>query len=296
MKNIFKIGFLSLAIMLIITGCGDEPFDVADGGELYANINPPASLNFLYQQTSDITIDFDKAEQNATTIASVEVTKVLNIADFDDDPDTSDPVKSSPVTYTVTGDSFSQTLAELFADAPINGNVLTEDDLDPGDSWSFSYILNVTGPSPTPEAVLNTPRTSQLVFSCPLDADFTGEYNIVDVTGSSAGGGATLFGAGPITLEEVSTFVRSFEATYLPSFGIGNQAQTFQFRLECQRVLFSDNQNSGLQCVSGISFGSADVPSSFDPTDDSVLEITLTEDVNGDCGPAAQTTIRLVKI
>lgn len=296
MKNIFKIGFLSLTVVMIISACGDEPFDVADGGDIYANINPPATINFLYQQTSEVTIEFDKAEQKGTTIASVEVTKVLNIADFDNDPETKDAVKSSPVTYTVTGDTFSQTLAELFADAPINGTVLTEDDLDPGDSWSFSYVLNVTGASPTSSSVLNTPRTSRLVFSCPLDADFTGEYKIVDVTGSSAGGGATLFGAGPITLKEVSTFVRSFEAVYLPSFGIGNQAQTFQFRLECQRVLFADNQNSGLQCVSGISFGSADVPSSFDPADDSVLEITLTEDVTGDCGPPAQTTIRLIKM
>jgi hypothetical protein len=296
MKRIINISMCCILLIITSVSCGDEPFDVADGGDIYANINPPATVNFLYGQTSDITINFDKSEQNATTIASVEVTKVLNIADFDDDPETSDAVKSSPVTYTVTGDSFSQTLAELFADVPVNGNVLTEDDLDPGDSWSFTYLLNVTGASPTSSSVLNTPRTSQMIFSCPLSADFTGEYKIVDITGSSAGGGATLFGEGPIELEEVSTFVRSFEATYLPSFGIGNQAQTFQFRLECQRVLFADNQNSGLQCVSGISFGSANVPSSFDPADDSVLEITLTEDVTGDCGPPAQTTIRLEKI
>ncbi len=49
---------------------------------------------------------------------------------------------NSPVsTFEISGNTISQTEEELFADVPVDGEVLTENDLTPGDYWLFSYEL-----------------------------------------------------------------------------------------------------------------------------------------------------------
>lgn len=179
--------FLSVAVMTMASSCEEEHSDILVGGDgsadlsgrQYANIDPPTIVNFLYQATDEVAIPLGKFSDAGTTISSVEVTKTLHIADLDNDPDTDDPAKSASVTYTVTGDSFTQSLSELFADVPVGGSVLTEDDLAPGDRWEFSYVINVEGEAPTSEKVLNPAVSTSVPFACvsaiPTDGTWLGE-------------------------------------------------------------------------------------------------------------------------
>lgn len=157
--------------------CGEDG-SVDLSGRAYANIDPPTQVKFLFQGTTEISVDLGKVENAGTTITSVVITKVLSIADLDDDPNTVDPIQSPPVEYTVTSDNFTQNVVELFADVPIEGIVLTEDDLDLGDSWSFSYIINISGKYLTVTNMLLVPVKTDIPFVCssaiPTEGTWTG--------------------------------------------------------------------------------------------------------------------------
>ena len=280
MKNVYKISLWAILFGFIAVSCNDEEFfDIKNGGKQLENVNPPRSVPFLYQQTTSLSYSLGLTS-NGNTISSVSISKQL-ITSLG---------KSDVVTIDGTSGEFSQSLAELFADVPVGGNVLTENDLLPGDYWEMGYTMTLS------DGTVLTPATvTEIPFSCPLGADFTGMYTIEDVD-LSAVGGATMFGPGPVELTEESTFERTFEAVYLPTFGIGNGPVSLTFKLECEKVIFGPDQNSGLQCANGILFSTSDNPSSFDPADDSSFEVTLLEDSSEDCGPATDVTIRFVKV
>lgn len=189
MKYINRISIIVL--LAAIVACEVQNSDILVGGDgdadlsgqQYANINPATRVNFVYQATSGIEINLLKFEAEGSAISSVEVTKTLRIADVIDADDTVVGFTSAPVTYTVTGDVFSQTLAELFADVPVEGNIWVEDSLDPGDSWLLEYKLNLTGNAPTADAVLDIATTTFIPFAC-LSEIPAGSYT------STIGGGA----------------------------------------------------------------------------------------------------------
>lgn len=266
-----------MALGTLVISCGPEPFDVQDGGYLGENVNPPRSASFIFGQTSELSFSLDVTD-NGNSISNITMFKTLTT-----------PAGTSPVAEVdVTSGTYSQTLAELFADVPVDGNVLTEDDLNPGDYWEMTYEITLSDGT-----VLESPATTVVGFSCPLEADFTGMYEVQEVTGSYFGVG--LFDAGVVELSEVSEFVRSFDAVYLPAFGIGNGPETFSFTLECGNVIFGENQGTGLACSNLIVFGPALTPATFDATDDSEFDVTFTEDVTQDCGGTAQVTVHFVK-
>ncbi len=267
-------------VSFMAMSCGEDPVDMKDGGLLKANVNPPHSQNFVFGVTPSISFGMDVTD-NGNSVSSVIMTKTL----------TASKITSPSVEIDVTSGEFSQTLAELFADVPVDGNVLSEEDLLPGDFWKMTYKVTLGDGT-----VLNSAVVTKIGFSCPINADFTGMYNIVDVTGSSAGGGAPVWGPGPVELKETGDFDRSFDATYLPVFGIGNGPETFTFKLECSLVKMAPDQASGLQCSGAIIFGPATTHSAFDPEDDNVIELTFTEDIDDGCGSTAQTVVRFEKV
>lgn len=281
MKNILKTLSIIAVLGFASMSCEEkETFDMKNGGALVANVNPPHSQNFVYGVTPSISFGMDITD-NGNSVTNVTMTKTLSTS----------LGTSAPVEIDVTSGDYSQTLDQLFADVPVEGNVLTEDDLLPGDFWMMTYVLTMGDGT-----VLNTDVTTKTGFSCPIGADFTGMYNMVDVTGSSAGGGAPVWGPGPVELVEAGDFDRSFDAIYLPIFDIGNGPETFTFKLECSLVKMAPDQGTGLACASSITFGPATTHSAFDPDDDSVIELTFTEDVTDDCGSKAQTIVRFEKV
>lgn len=138
--------------------------------------------------------------------------------------------------------------------------------------------------------------------SCPLAAPFTGMYTITQSTpGYPVAGGAPLFANNllvEVTAVTGEPFTRKFSAKFYPGLGFANPVVPIHFELVCGMVnMIGNKASSGIGCGGSIEIGpTTDAPSSYDPADDSVIEITLHENSNGQCGdPGQQTTIVLTK-
>ncbi len=167
----YKILSLPLSIILIFmvfTQCEDiEQFDIKNGGSLGANMYPESDVAYLFQVTESVTVNLNTFANEGVTISAVNVTKQLFTSNGD----------SEAVTQDVAGDQFTQTSEQMFADVPVNGNVLTEDDLTAGDYWVLSYAMTLSD-----GRVMNIGSTTNIAFSCP--SDIAGTY---DASSTGAG-------------------------------------------------------------------------------------------------------------
>ncbi|MEM7107548.1 MAG: hypothetical protein AAF519_04920 [Bacteroidota bacterium] len=175
MRRIFNYNLTLLSTLFFIISCGEEPYNLNDGGEALANLTAPSDRTFLFDETSSIEIGpIETVVNPGITITSVVVKKQLVTVDGNSDI----------VSYNITGDSFSQTEAELFADVPVNGEVLDESNLAPGDSWEFVYEI-VLGDGRTLEPSANT----TVLFTCV--SDIAGTYTTITDGGQGDGAGGT---------------------------------------------------------------------------------------------------------
>jgi hypothetical protein len=215
MKNIQRI--LAIALVVCFSACEETNPDVIVGGDgdadlsgrQYANIDPPTSLQFLLNGTPSISIPLGKFEAEGTTINSVTVTKTLFIKDVTDDDEVDVNYTTAPVSYTVTGDVFTQTLAQLFADVLVQGNLYAESDLNPGDKWTISYVVNISGNSPTSDNKLAIPVSTSILFSCLSAIPTTGtwtstsQYGAFGTTGTNPSVTITSLGSGNYSLTDI---------------------------------------------------------------------------------------------
>ena len=164
MKN-FKYILIVVFTLFICTSCLEEQWDIKDGGTYAAQLYAPVNVPFFYQGTTEVTYDIDIFENSGISVTGIEGTKQLFVGGEG----------SVEATLDLSGRSFSQTLSELFADVPINGQVLTEDDLAPGDYWAISYTMTLSDGT-----VLNvqSSRDTDIPFSCvseiPTEGTWTG--------------------------------------------------------------------------------------------------------------------------
>ncbi len=173
MENI-NIRFLILGLLttfFVVSGCFvDEQWDIKNGGFFAANMYPDKDVAYLLGETTTVTVNFDPIVNEGVVVAAVNVTKQLFTKNGDSDP----------VVINVEGDRFIQTKEELFRDVPVNGTVLTEDDLDAGDYWKLSYTMTLGDAT-----VLNIGDQTTILFSCL--STIAGKYNAVG-SGTSGGG------------------------------------------------------------------------------------------------------------
>ncbi|WP_375580394.1 DUF1735 domain-containing protein [Marivirga tractuosa] len=292
MKKILYIVYIAV-LTPFLTGCFEEPgtAKLMDGQDdafvELADVSLPGGLNKQFNvvldgetttgeimvafggavQTSDVTVDYEFDAENSTAIEGV---------DF---------------TFTSTG---SVTIPAGEYSAPIVFEV-NDDILDPSLEPKTIAIRITNAPVEINQNYAE--GTFNLVGLCPINADFTGDYLIEDVTGSPAGGGGSVFGNVVVEVESTGDASRVIKGvTYLPGAGIGQPAIDFEFELFCSQATALGEQESALACDAGILFGPAEEGGIFDPNDDSSFEITFIEDVNDDCGGGANpVTIRLVK-
>ena len=186
---------------------------------------PQTDAVYLSGETTSITVDFNPYINEGVTVTSINVSKQLFTAIGDSDP----------VVIPVSGESFTQSSAELFADVPVNGKVLTEDDLSAGDSWVLSYTMTMDNGT-----VLMIGDQTTILFSCP--SYLAGTY---DAVGSgNAGGGYGPFpnddwdGTYEVTLTEVSMGVYEMSemtAGFYPEFW-GGEPETNTLRDVCGNI------------------------------------------------------------
>lgn len=159
MKNLLKTGLFSLTMMLIITACGDEPFDVADGGQLGAIMAPVGNVTYIGGISTGIEVPLNTFSNEGVTITSVNVVKQLFTSDGNSDP----------ITYEVDGDVFSQSTSELYADVPVSGTVKNNSTLTPGDTWVLSYSMSLAD-----GRIMSIGSRTTITFQCaPYPGDWT---------------------------------------------------------------------------------------------------------------------------
>jgi len=137
-----------------------------------------------------------------------------------------------------------------------------------------------------------------IVKSCPLEEDFTGDYTINQTTPPYASATVPIF-EGQVTLEVGSNqFERVFNAKFYPALGFQNPEVPVVFELVCNEVnMLGELEASGVGCGGSISIGlTEENPAIYDETDDSQIEIKFFEDVTNNCAEGTETTIVLNKV
>ncbi len=144
-------------------------------------------------------------------------------------------------------------------------------------------------------ADFNTTNTLTVKLTCPVEETmFVGSYLIEQL--SPYVDGPTLDDGSVVTLNVIPGSIsgRTFMTKNYPTYC--TPLRPFNFDLICGDVIVRPSQPSSCQCTAaGLFFGPATVPSNYDIADDSVFELTFTDDVTSNCGPAAQTTYRFTK-
>ncbi len=197
---------------------------------------------------------------------------------------------------------FPRTMYSISAPDLLSTLSLSEDDLDGGDQFTirfelvlkdgrrFSFAQNsgtLTG------SFFSSPFLYTPTVTCPVEAtQFAGDYLITQTTAEVDG--PTLSDGTVVTLEvgETST-QRVFQTANYPLYCA--TLRPFTIDLVCGEVVVP-NQSSGCACSSGGDwFTDPVVRSSYDPADDSVFEVTFTDDAQSDCASPAQTTYSFTK-
>lgn len=139
----------------------------------------------------------------------------------------------------------------------------------------------------------NSPFQYLPTVICPLEeTSFVGNYLIEEITPYVDG---PTFDDGSIVEVFVGDFSteRFFFTSNYPDYC--TTPNDFRFTMVCGTVIVP-LQESNCACSSGADyFGPAQVPSTYDPTEDSVFFVTFENDVQSDCAPPVDTTYQFTK-
>jgi len=173
MKNIFRLFLITIIGALTMTSCLEDTKDIADGGSLGAIMYPTKDVAYLFGVTTEVSVPFNEIANKGITITGINVTKQLFTTGGD----------SNPVSYSVTGSTFTQTATEMFADVAVAGTVLNENTLSPGDKWVLSYTMTLAD-----GRTMTIGTKTTITFQCP--SNLAGTY-------SSTVSGTTIYGPFP---------------------------------------------------------------------------------------------------
>lgn len=321
MKKYFKyfLGFGALAAVVLSTGCeeGDQVFD-----EIIDNETRGAILRTVDLVSNDLpigvaegnfTVDLEVQDQeNGTLVQEVEV--YIGFSDNTDEigPGTDvaetlvETISSSTFTIGEFGlprFSYSITLPELLSIVGRN-----ESDITGGDQFPVRFELVLTdgrrysngdNSGTITGSYFSSPFLYTPTVICPVpDTFFTGDYNVVQTSGSSPFGIGDFLTQTPVTVVATGTN-RSFQFSYDP--GGFDVAYTMSMDLVCGVITgLTGTINSGSLGCDGSSIGQTgtiDVPYDFMNGDDSSFSFEG-EDFNpsGGCGGAVPITFTMTKI
>ena len=144
------------------------------------------------------------------------------------------------------------------------------------------------------DAMVSNQYSLNLVQACPLEADFTGDYLIEELTPYVDG--PTLETGTVVSVYKTSgsEFQRGFmSANYVLYCSTKTE---FLIELKCGNVNIPGPGNqSNCSCGGNLFFTNATTPSTYDLADDSYFEVTFTNDAFSDCGAPVQTTYSFTK-
>lgn len=213
MKNLNIKVLLILISGFLFFGCEDQGEGVFDTGELTANLSAPSTGAYLRGETSEFTMELSVSENPGVSVDEIIIYGQLN-ATVDDELTSSEVVELSRQS---SEGEFVISASEVFSSLPVNGVVLSEDDLAPGDQFIFTYELVLSD-----GRVLTPAATYAVTFTCP--SDIAGTYSFVSTGffGDGAGGQTSPYGefTGEVVLTEDASGIYTVDDM---SFGLYDQ-------------------------------------------------------------------------
>lgn len=174
-----------------------------------------------------------------------------------------------------------------------------EHDFAVGGTFNIKATVNLSGD----EWTNNDEVTKQVIINTLLG--FEGPFSMIQVAPTTVGSSSAfangyLFdpsGSTPVFVEDLGGGERQFSAIYLPAFTATPRDYRFTMEIEGSRVIFENNQSTGIGCGDNIILGTADTPGTFDINNSSEFTLTLKEDVNNSCGAGTgDVEFRLVSV
>lgn len=223
---------------------------------------------------------------NSSTISANERTFNVSVVDS---LTNADPLTYTiPATVTIPANSYSGTLTIVGTD-----NNLVE----PAAKQLTFSLANL----PDDVDMDNNTITINIFEVCPIpNGAFTGNYLMQQISPINPCDGVQMFENQIVTISSTGDTSRTFGAIYLEAFSASFPILDINFNLVCNSVIV-DVSSSGLACAgatSTINVGPAASPSTYDASDDSVFEVTIseyyTQDGNCGCNPY-DTTFRFTK-
>ncbi len=324
MKYINKL-ILGLCFLAVVAACTDEDTFPYDQDEILAtqeftghvrlsSVNS-AQFDLFNIAGSSMGISLEEWDpNNGNNLENI----VLTVEFVDNTPDNGNSsaaaveVATYPAADWTRGgdDNLPQIDIEVPAADALSLLGLTTVDLDGGDFFRFEWTLNLTNgrsynrnnmSSSLPGwPFYNSPFLLDVPIVCLFDQPTfaVGSYTLTQTADGINGpsfGPAGEDVAVTLALGENAT-TRVFEVTYLPYLNLGNGPFEVPFDLICGKTITGTVPSTGLGCGGvAIQFGAADDPGAFDFDDDSVITITIKEDITGACGSAVDSQFTLTK-
>ncbi len=285
MKNILKIAFLSLTILLFFSSCDDEVDRVIYDGLAASDRTlitfPQSSVMLPVPETESRSID---VAINASTISSSD--RTYNIVLNADETTVNVDAYTLPTSVTIPADSYEGILTVSGTD--VSG--LLSSDIE-------KIVFSIGGLSDTTD--IDNDTIEILIFSyCEVPSTFmVGDYVLED------GGG--WFGSSELVTLSVDFsdgigISRDFEATLYPTYSFAATVN-IKVTLVCGKFLTNQfkHPTTLISCdgETQIVFASAEGNdrSNYSLADDSFLAINYVSDVDGSCGGPFLDTLYLTK-
>ena len=122
-----------------------------------------SAVKFFVGIDSDVNIDYELFANDGLSVTTIQYSVLLK----------STLGTSTPATFSTSpgGSTITVGITELLAGLPVGGNVLQESDLEPGDTFTFDFVISLSD-----GRTLNTASNSTVTVQCP---PAPGDYRVV---------------------------------------------------------------------------------------------------------------------
>lgn len=275
-NNIFRKSLL-VAASLFLFSCADD-----DNGQLA--YNGDAQLSFLKSTDQAILLlgGGDKSiEVGFGTIVPVTASHSVTLS-----VDTDNSTAVENVDFQIVNPTVQVAAGEVISNFDV---VLLES---AATTLGKTVVFKLTSPT-LATASFNNSLLLNVSITCPVAPTmFVGDYLIQEIT--PLVDGPTLSSGEIVTLSAISGSPtgRTFQTKNFPNYC--SSLMSFNFDIICQNTV-SRSMQGNCSCAGNYFFGPAIVDSTIDAEDDSVFELTFTNDVESDCGNPVQTTYQFIK-
>jgi len=273
-----KISLFIIALAVVLTSCFDDPgtditFDQTFV-ELDAAGTPNASREFTFLREND---GIAKNSNFRVLLSSAALTNAVNVTVAVDPASTA----IEGLHYTLNSASVSIPAGEFSADVDLD---ILADNIEVGER--LNLILEIVSADVEINSALDS-ANHIVQIACPIPAGaFEGDYSVSGSSNTVFSAGIFGTEGGTVTLNNVTSSLRSFTANYIEDAGFGSFPTIFNIDFVCDevKIAFID---TGVGCggnAVNLSVGPGATNGVYDASDDSSFTVVAVDNVESDCG------------